>query len=495
MRSCIGYLILFVQFVTVSIYGQPVTPEAHTIISKTFSENLNYLQYKPHNYTSKKKWPLIIYLHGGGAIDSDINRIRTMGLPRLVEKGLSLPAILIAPQLRNQKNWLPKYVDEFVREATTLLPIDGNKIYITGISLGATGVWQYCIEYPDKITAAIPISGWGNPHDVCKIKKIPVWAFHGAQDKIVESAGSKNMISELAKCDGDARLTIIEDGGHDIWEQAYSYPGFTNWLFSQSKMDKPSFSSTTKTVGELELKTHTIPKALRNITGLLSLDNGLFIGINEKSILPVILRFDTSGHITTMSRIQGSTNVSWQDITTSKNNIYIGDIGNPNYNRQFFQIYKIFTNHLSLESLPSERIEFQMLSTESLDFKSLFFFNDTLYLIGQSKKRITYLVKVPISQNLNNANVICEIPSLNNTTITSAQFDISSNRLWILGSEWVGYYTITNLIEDLSKAKPEIWALPDKKYLNALTLLPNGKIAFADQLFLGGSDGNVYILN
>jgi predicted alpha/beta hydrolase family esterase len=493
MRCWLIYFILAIQLMAKTVCSQPIIPESLQLKSKTFSENLNYLLYKPLSYTSTKKWPLIVYLHGGGSIDSDINRIRTMGLPRLTENGLSLPAILLAPQLQNQKNWLPKYVDEYIREAVSSLSVDENKIYITGISLGAVGVWQYCAEYPDKVTAAIPVSGWGNPNEVCKIKNIPVWAFHGNQDRVVAFAGSKNMIDELKKCDGDARLTIIEDGGHEIWEQAYLYPRFTNWLFSQSKVKKP-IPASIDTVGKVTLKAHPLPKALRNITGLISVEGGAFIGINEQDALPVILKFDTSGHISALYKIQGSTNLSWQDITISDESIFIGDIGNPKYNRQLFQVYKIF-NQLNIESVPAEKIEFRIMGFESLDFHALFFFQNSLYLIGQSQNKLTYLVKVNITPGLKSAEILCEVPSLNNTAISSAQFDKLSGRLWVLGSEWVGYYTIINAIEEISQTKPEIWRLPDKRYLNALTVLPNGKIAMADQFFLGGSDGRLYILN
>ncbi|MBX2895943.1 MAG: dienelactone hydrolase family protein [Cyclobacteriaceae bacterium] len=462
--------------------------------SKNFAESLYYFQYKPANYNQSTKWPLVIYLHGGGAIDADINRIRASGLPYLIEKGQTFPAILIAPHLRNRKNWPPSYIDEFVKAATSSLPIDENRVYVTGVSLGATGVWQYCIEYAHKVSAAVPISGWGNPHEVCKIKNIPVWAFHGDQDQVVPIAGSKNMINELFKCDGDARLTVIENGGHEIWEQAYSYPGFVNWLFSKSKTGKSSFADIQK-VGQAELKTYPLPKALRTVAGILHLDNGTYIGINEKGNLPVLLKFDTSGHIADMSRIKDATNFYWQDITRFNNTIYIGDIGNSSYNRKYFQIYKIQTDKVGLESLPSDKIEFQVSGTESLHFKALFFFNDSLYLLGQSKLKFTYLVQVPLTQGISNAEVICEIPSLNNKSITSAQFDIKSNKLWIVGSEWVGHFTVGSSLKELANSKPQIRQLPEKKFLSALTILADGKVALADQFFLGGSDGSLYILN
>ncbi|MBX2916030.1 MAG: dienelactone hydrolase family protein [Cyclobacteriaceae bacterium] len=488
------YCFLCFQLLTLIVYSQKADPELFQVKSKTFSESLYYLQYKPENYNPSTKWPLVIYLHGGGAIDSDISRIRSSGLPNLIEKGLVFPAIIVAPHLRNRKNWTPTFIDEFVKAATSSLPIDENKIYITGVSLGATGVWQYCIAYPYKVSAAVPISGWGNPHEVCKIKNLPVWAFHGDQDQVVTMAGSKNMINELIKCDGDARLTIIENGGHDIWAQAYSYPGFTNWLLSKSKETKPILPAI-KRVGKIDLKTYPLPKALRTIVGISTLDNGTFAGINEKGTLPVIIKFDTSGHIAGMCRIKDATNLAWQDITNFNNSIYIGDIGNSNFNRQYFQIYKIQTENLTSESLPSEKIEFQVPGIESLNFKALFFFNNSLYLLGQTKQTNTYLVKVPSTPGISKADVICEIPSLTSTSITSAQFDAKSNRLWILGSEWVGYYTISNSIEELAKVKLQIWQLPEKKFLSALTTLTDGKVVLADQFFLGGSDGSFYIMN
>jgi len=75
----------------------------------------------------------------------------------------------------------------------------------------------------------------GDPADACRLKDVPVWAFHGAQDPVVPLDGDQAMIDAIKACGGDARLTVYLYTGHDSWNQAYADPELYQWLLQQRR--------------------------------------------------------------------------------------------------------------------------------------------------------------------------------------------------------------------------------------------------------------------
>ena len=59
------------------------------------------------------------------------------------------------------------------------------KIYLTGISMGGFGTWELLQRFPEKFKAAMPICGGADTGLACNLKGIPIWAFHGKNDKVV----------------------------------------------------------------------------------------------------------------------------------------------------------------------------------------------------------------------------------------------------------------------------------------------------------------------
>jgi hypothetical protein len=41
------------------------------------------------------------------------------------------------------------------------------------------------------------------------------------------------MIQAIEAAGGDPKFTLIPSKTHDIWLQAYNYPGFLPWLYAQ----------------------------------------------------------------------------------------------------------------------------------------------------------------------------------------------------------------------------------------------------------------------
>ena len=67
------------------------------------------------------------------------------------------------------------------------------------------------------------------------MKDIPIWAFHGADDKTVPVERSREMIDALKSAGGNPKYTEYPGVGHNSWAQTYSDPALYAWLFAQRK--------------------------------------------------------------------------------------------------------------------------------------------------------------------------------------------------------------------------------------------------------------------
>src|SRR5436190_16597881 len=103
--------------------------------------------------------------------------------------------------------------------------IDADRLYITGLSLGGFGTWEYISRYPGIYAAAIPMS-CSDTTGAASIARpqIPIWNFHAADDFVVSESGSSAIIDLLRRAGGNPIYTRYDTGGHAIWTFAYQTP-------------------------------------------------------------------------------------------------------------------------------------------------------------------------------------------------------------------------------------------------------------------------------
>ena len=205
---------------------------------------VNYLLFLPDGYDadSTQKWPLIFYHHGAGEKGDnieDIEKVNTHGPPKIVEEQPDFPFVVLSPQRPTDflSNW-----ESFVAPAMALLDevlatysIDANRVYITGISQGAYATWELSITFPDRFAAVVPIAGglWAN-QNVCNLKDVPVWVFHGDSDTVVPPSNSSRAVESLEGCNGNVKFTLYPDVEHDSWTITYADQALYDWLLRQS---------------------------------------------------------------------------------------------------------------------------------------------------------------------------------------------------------------------------------------------------------------------
>jgi predicted peptidase len=122
-------------------------------------------------------------------------------------------------------------LDALLRE----LPIDPDRVYLTGQSMGGFGTWGAIAAHPARFAAAVPVCGGWPPEDAPKMKRVPVWAFHGEQDKTVPVEGSRRIIAALKAAGVEPRYTELPGVGHGSWDPAYATAELWDWMFAQKK--------------------------------------------------------------------------------------------------------------------------------------------------------------------------------------------------------------------------------------------------------------------
>ncbi|MFK7912251.1 MAG: prolyl oligopeptidase family serine peptidase [Akkermansiaceae bacterium] len=204
-------------------------------------KKLQFQIYAPDSYTKDNKLPLVIFLHGSGERGSD-NEKQMDGRPEKFtsEKNLSKrPCIVIAPQCPSGQHWtngdLVQAVLSLTKDITKNMPVDEDRIYLSGFSMGGYGTWALLADSPKTFAAAIPISGGANPSIANKIKNIPIWNFHGDADNAVAVNNSRTIIEALEKAKAKIKYTEYKGAGHSICRKVLSDEKVMEWLFEQKK--------------------------------------------------------------------------------------------------------------------------------------------------------------------------------------------------------------------------------------------------------------------
>jgi len=203
-------------------------------IQKTIS--LNYLSFLPEGYDPSNNYPLIVFLHGIGERGDDPEKIMANGLPQILEQ--NLPIILICPQCPDGTIWSMETdaLDAFIDDVIRNYPIDENRMYLTGLSMGGYGTWDYALRYPNRFAALAPVCGGTlRLEDIGRIKHLPIWAFHGELDKRIPAEGTRLLVRTLEAVGGNIKATYYPEVGHNAWVHAYSTPELYEWLLRQER--------------------------------------------------------------------------------------------------------------------------------------------------------------------------------------------------------------------------------------------------------------------
>lgn len=241
-------------------YVSPVARETGFLARDVDVDGISYRYqvFVPAQWSSDKEWPVIFFLHGAGERGDDGVRQLDEGLPEILRKQPDFPAIVVMPQCRRQTWWGDPAMEaqSFAALEASIEEFKGDRsrLYLTGLSLGGYGTWAFGYKYPKKFAALVPVCGgvtsrrrfpvpgWhpaerapADPYaETAKgIGNVPVWAFHGDQDRSVPVDESRKLTEALERSGGNVRYTEYAGVPHNSWDRAYAEPELIPWLLSQ----------------------------------------------------------------------------------------------------------------------------------------------------------------------------------------------------------------------------------------------------------------------
>jgi predicted peptidase len=229
----------------------------------TFGE-MPYRLLKPIDWSSAsgQTYPLVLSLHGaaGKGTDNIKNLRQWTQILASEDHRRKYPAFVCAPQ--TPLRWLiegaidptPDYlaslpdlwrnraqrlldrgddltvgdlqtVFKLIDQLTSELPIDLDRIYVLGHSMGGFGTWNAICQQPDRFAAAIPSAGGCEPwNDISRIIDVPVWTFHGTNDGTVPFELTQDSYRRLDELNANTKFTQLDGVGHGQ-QQTFIYTG------------------------------------------------------------------------------------------------------------------------------------------------------------------------------------------------------------------------------------------------------------------------------
>lgn len=199
---------------------------------------LGYLLYVPPGFGDPgKKFPTILFLHGSGERgNGNLPLVAKHGPPKYVLTRSDLPFIVVSPQCPSGERWNVETLTALLDALAKTLPIDPDRVYLTGLSMGGFGSWTLAAAHPERFAAVVPICGGGDPATAEKLTKLRIRVYHGAKDAAVPLKRSEEMVEAVKSAGGKSiELLVDPDAGHDSWSKPYGDPRFYEWLLEHRR--------------------------------------------------------------------------------------------------------------------------------------------------------------------------------------------------------------------------------------------------------------------
>ena len=225
---------------------------------KATYRGLLYRHYK--SKSSNEKLPLIVFLHGVGECGTDNES--QLWYPFFNDETsvfskaslAAFPCHIVAPQAQDENRWvdiqdwgqesvtMPEEPTASLQSAVALVQsfldrpdVDTERVYITGLSMGAFGVYELLVRYPTLFNAAVAVCGGADTATLPKIKDIALRVYHGNKDKVVPVSQSRTIESSLNNQLKTFEYIELDQVGHNAWEYAFRDESLFPWLFAQRR--------------------------------------------------------------------------------------------------------------------------------------------------------------------------------------------------------------------------------------------------------------------
>jgi predicted esterase len=232
--------ILFFTSIATATMSQtlPPGPQVVTFHSDVDDTEQPYGLYIPKNFDSKKKYPLVIMLHGAGS-NHRLSLRRVFGKSNApgesdVEVSRTFPEfrdvdyIVASPYARGTMGYqgiAEKDVMDVLADVKKRFNIDEDRTYLTGLSMGGGGTLWIGLTRPDLWAAIVPVCPappTGTEDLAPNALNYPSWFHHGDKDQAVPVAVSRDWTKKLKDLGYQVEYTEYPGVNHNSWENAYA---------------------------------------------------------------------------------------------------------------------------------------------------------------------------------------------------------------------------------------------------------------------------------
>lgn len=213
----------------------------------------------PQTIERGEKYPLVLFLHGAGerGVDNQAQLVHGASEFLQADRRAKYPAFVIFPQCPQEKRWVEsdwnlksgrgefplapsvsmRLALEMVDHLCHEFPVDLDRCYVTGLSMGGQGAWYAAAAEPKRFAAMLEVCGGGDPSWADRYQGVPIWAFHGQDDNVVPVHRGREMVVALADAGHAPELRYVEYPGvkHNSWTRTFSRDDVYQWLFSQKR--------------------------------------------------------------------------------------------------------------------------------------------------------------------------------------------------------------------------------------------------------------------
>ena len=235
----------------------PTTPGDHKLKFRVRLANgkpltMAYLLHLPPAYASagpEARHPMLVFLHGAGESGADLAGIYMHGPMTLLKRiggnadfAATCPFVVLCPQCppRGQRWAEPAITDAtsaLIDAVTRRARVDADRVYLTGLSMGAQGTWSLAQRDPDRYAAIAPMNGLAYQPEQAgpRLRTVPVWSAVGLADEPRFVDASRAMEAALANAPVERRFSYLLGNGHDAFWPTYQDPDFFEWLLAHRR--------------------------------------------------------------------------------------------------------------------------------------------------------------------------------------------------------------------------------------------------------------------
>lgn len=217
------------------------------------SDTIAYRLVYPARQEPGKKYPLLVLLHGMGTRGNDNKQPFEKFAAFFSDSATAnkFPCYILIPQCPKNDVWVSfpgfpgslvastapthaaQSVLQLIHRLLATKNMDSGRVYLSGYSMGGEGTFDLLTREPSLFACAVPLAAVADTAKAGLISHIPIWAFHGSDDKVNDVKYSRMMIEAIKKQGGNPHYTEISGVGHDCRNEAYLNEALWKWVFEQ----------------------------------------------------------------------------------------------------------------------------------------------------------------------------------------------------------------------------------------------------------------------